>query len=181
MNPRTYLAFALWLLACRPQGMASFGQTLERGDRLADVRVEDMTARITESTVSSWGLLEVPDGSRLQAAYAGVDAIARAELLKLVRVRIAGVMVSVDSSDLARRAAYERTVEAVAGSLRRAGSTQHGWARVQQRDRIVLRVWSQLTMPRADVEAALLASRAAADPALPADMDLVLESLPPGP
>jgi hypothetical protein len=181
MNPRIPLAFALCLLACRPQGTGSFGHTLERGGTLADVRVEDMTVRITESTVSAWGLLEVPDGSRLQAAYAGVDAIARAELLKLVRVRVAGLMVSVDSSDPARRDAYERIVEAVAGSLRRAGSTQHGWARVKQAERIVLRVWSQLTVPRADVEAALAASHAAGNPALPAGMDVALESLPPHP
>lgn len=169
------VVLALCLLACRPQGGASFGHTLARGDSLASVRVEDMTARITDSTVSAWGLLEVPDGSRLQAAYAGVDAIARAELLKLLRVRVAGVVVSVDSNHPARRAAYERTVEAVAGTLRRAGSTQHGWARVQQKERIVLRVWSKLTVRRADVEAALLASRAADAPALPADMEVALE------
>jgi hypothetical protein len=179
MNPTTILAFALCLLACRTQATASFGHTLERGDTLADVRVEDMTVQIGESTVRAWGLLEVPDGSRLAVAYAGVDAIARAELLKLVRVRVAGVMVSVDSSDPARRTAYERTLEAVAGSLRRAGSTQHGWARVQQGERVVLRVWSRLSVPRADVEAALVASRAAGDIALPADMEIALES--PGP
>lgn len=181
MTPRIPLAFALCLLACRPQGTAAFGHMLERGDTLADVRVEEMTAHITESTVSAWGLLEVPDGSRLQTAYAGVDAIARAELLKLVRVRVAGVMVSVDSSDPARRYAYERTVEAVAGSLRRAGNVQHGWARVRQAERIVLRVWAQLTVPRADVEAALAASLTTGDVALPADMDVALESVPPPP
>lgn len=172
MTLRIFLACALCLLACRPQGMAAFGTALERGDTLADVRVEEMTPRITDSTVSAWGLLEVPDGSRLQTAYAGVDAIARAELLKLLRVRVAGVMVSVDSSDPARRQAYERTVEAVAGTLRSAGNIQHGWARVKQQERIVLRVWAQLTVPRADLNAALSADEIA----LPADMQVELQS-----
>jgi hypothetical protein len=156
MNRTIPLALGLVLLACGHAASGdAFGHTLERGGELADVTVDAMTMRIDESTVSSWGLLEVPDGSRLQAAYAGVDAIARAELLKLIRVRVAGVMVSVDSTDPARRAVYERNIEAVAGSLRSVGVIARGWARVRQPARVVLRVWARLTVPRADIDAAL--------------------------
>jgi len=175
------LVFALILLACRPQGPRAFGDTLERGGVLAHVQVEDMTVRISDTTVSTWGLLEVPDGSRLEAAYAGADAIARAELLKLIRVRVAGVMVSVDSTDPARRAASEYTVEAVQGTLRRAGSIQRGWARVRQDARLSLRVWSQLTVPRADVQAALQAAHTEADIALPDSADAELRPAPNAP
>jgi len=182
MNPKIPIAFALSLFACQPSGAGSaFGHTLERGGTLAEVQFDQMKVHVTDRTVSTWGLLEVPEGSRLQAAYAGVDAIARAELLKLVRVRVAGVMVSVDSTDPARRDAYERTVEVVAGSLRRAGATQHGWEREQQGSRVILRIWSRLTVPRADVEAALRAAHTAGDLALPGGMDAELESAAPHP
>jgi hypothetical protein len=168
LNRGILCAIGLGLLACRatPSGGA-FGHTLARGDELADVPVDAMVVRIDARTVHSWGLLEVPDGSRLQAAYAGVDAIARAELLKLVRVRVADLMVSVDSTDPARRDAYERTLEAVAGSLRHGGELQHGWARVQRGSGIVLRVWARLTVARAEIEAALRAAHMEADIALP--------------
>jgi hypothetical protein len=162
------IAFALSLLACHPPASGgAFGHTLERGGALAEVHIDEMNVQITEHSVSTWGLLEVPDGSRMQAAYAGVDAIARAELLKLIRVRVAGEMVSIDSTDPARRDAYERTVEVVAGSLRRAGTTEHGWERVQQGSTVILRIWSRLTVPRADVEAALQAAQSEGELVLP--------------
>jgi hypothetical protein len=160
------------LLACRPtHSGGAFGHTIARGDELADVAVDAMAVRIEARSVSSWGMLEVPDGSRLQAAYAGVDAIARAELLKLVRVRVADVMVSVDSTDPTRRDAYERTIEAVAGSLRNGGEVQHGWARVQRGSGIVLRVWARLTVARAEIEAALRGAHTEGDIALPKSVD----------
>jgi hypothetical protein len=127
---------------------------LERGGELAP-RLDETHVTIDRDTVTAWGVIEVPDGSRLQATYAGVDAIARTELLKLVRVRLADVMVSVDSTDPARRDAYEHTVEAVAGTLHRTGTPHHGWERVQRRDQIILRAWSRVSVPRAELERAL--------------------------
>ncbi|MET0286539.1 MAG: hypothetical protein ABW352_18800 [Polyangiales bacterium] len=154
------------LLACRPSGQSAFGDVLERGGELGKVDVAETKLEVSDSTVTAWGVLEVPDGSRMQATYAGVDAIARAELLKFIRVRVASVMVSVESSDPARNDAYERIVESVSGSLRHAGTTKHAWERVQHPDRVILRVWSRLTVPRADVEA-LLRTRAVPHGALP--------------
>jgi hypothetical protein len=144
-------------------GVESFGRTLERGGELADARIDAMTVQMTEHSVSTWGLLEVPDGSRLSAAYAGADALARAELLKLVRVRVAGEMVSVDSSDPARRDAYEHTVEQVSGTVRSAGTLAHGWARVRREARVFLRVCSRLTVPRAQLAAALATTNTEAE------------------
>jgi hypothetical protein len=148
----TALALSM-LLACHHEGRReAFGRVLERGG----LRLDDTSTHITERGVTVWGVIEVPDGSRLQATLAGADAIARSELLKLIRVRIQDEMVSVDSTDPARIAAYEHTVESVHGSLRGAGITEHGWERVQ-RDEVILRVWSRLTVSRADFDAAFRA------------------------
>lgn len=152
-------------LACTQP--SPFGTTLARGGALADADVTDMTTEITHDSVSTWGVIDVPDGSRLQAAYAAADALARAELLALIRVRVAGVMVSVDSSDPAHRQASEHVVEAVSGVLRNAAVTEHGWARVDQHARARLRVWSRLRVPRADVAATIRSAEGEGDIALP--------------
>lgn len=147
---RTLIALLSSALACHHAGEA---RILERGGE--SLHLEQTNLVVTHDAITAWGVIEVPDGARLQAAYAGADALARAELLKFLRVRIADVMVSVDSTDPARRDAYEHTVESVAGSLRHAGTAQHSWERVQQASDVILRVWSRLTVPRADVDAAL--------------------------
>lgn len=139
------------LMACHPATLSG-ERVLDRG---GDVALGEKRLEVTATTVSAWGVIEVPDGSRLQATYAGADAIARSELLKFVRVRIEDEMVSVDSTDPARQDAFEHTVETVSGALRRAGTTEHAWERVQRGDRRLLRVWSRVTVPRAEIEAAL--------------------------
>jgi hypothetical protein len=164
---RILLAVCLQLLACRPSGQSAFGEVIERGGELGNVDLEQAKVEVGRDAVTAWGVLEVPDGSRMQATYAGVDAIARAELLKFIRVRVASVMVTVESTDPARNRAYERIVESVRGSLRRAGTTRHAWERVQHTDRVILRVWSRLTVPRAEVDALLRANQL---PELPAGM-----------
>jgi hypothetical protein len=160
--PTMLAAGALSLfLGCHHAGASNLhGRVLARGGELGGVSLEDKKAIITNTTVSVWGVIEVPDGSRMQATYAGVDAITRSELLKLIRVRIQDEVVSVDSTDPARRDVYERTVESVAGSLRGAGEKAYGWERVQRGEQVVLRVWSRLSVPIADVNAALQAARA---------------------
>ncbi|HEX5657200.1 MAG TPA: hypothetical protein VFX59_08390 [Polyangiales bacterium] len=141
--------------ACHHAGTLRGERVLERGGELAGVSLEDKKVQLTASTLSAWGVIEVPDGSRMQASYAGADAIARSELLKYVRVRVEDVMVSVDSTDPARRDAYEHTVETVHGTLRRGGITQHAWERVQRGEQRILRVWSRLSVPRADLQSVL--------------------------
>lgn len=174
--PALSLGFSL---ACHHAGQADpSGRVLERGGELSDVRLDEKNVTVGDGTVSVWGVIEVPDGSRLSAAHAGADAIARSELLKLVRVRIADVMVSVDSTDPARRDAFEHTVEVVHGALAHAGTPRHGWERVQRGHAIILRVWARLSVPKAELDRALQTARKLE---LPADMarELSPEAAPP--
>ncbi len=161
MKPQRLATFSFalcFVCACQRGPAAPFGRVLEHGGQLGDVAVKDTTPRITREGVTVWGVIEVPDGSRIQPSYAAADAIARAELLRLVRVRVAGVMVSVDSTDPARQQAYEHTMEAVDGSLRAAGDIQRGYQRVLRGADIILRVWSRLSVSRADFEAAFVSA-----------------------
>jgi hypothetical protein len=178
MKPRILAAVSLSLaFACHhPNAGDLWGRVLERGGELAEVRVDMTNVTVTQSAVTLWSVLEVPDGSRKQAAYAGVDAVARSELLKLIRVRVTDVMVSVESTDPARSAAYEHTFEAVGGVIRHAGTPLHGWERVQRGEQNVLRVWARLTVPRAELESALVAARTPGDVELPARILEGLES-----
>ncbi len=115
---------------------------------------------VTPSTITVWGITEVPDGSRMQMALAGVDAITRSELLKAIEVRVASVETDVESTDPTRRAVTIETVEAVDAALPRATAMPHGWARVRRGHEVVLRLWARLDVPRATVEAAVRSAAA---------------------
>jgi hypothetical protein len=137
-------------------------EVIERGGELADARAERATVTVTADTITVWGLVEVPDGSRMQAAFAGVDAITRSELLKAVQVRVAEVVTDMDSTDPSRRSITMETMEVVDGVLARGGPLPHGWARIRRGDTVVIRLWARLDLPRAGLENAvrsLLASR----------------------
>ena len=117
------LVSALWL-ACAHAGAPAEPrgeEVLERGGELANVQAERAVVAVTPTTVTVWGLTEIPDGSRLQIAFAGVDAITRAELLKSIQFRVDGIVTSVESSDPNRRSVVVETVEAVDGLLAHAG------------------------------------------------------------
>ena len=129
-------------------------ETLARGGELAG-EAPDRSIRIDGDSVSIWGTTEVPDGSRLQLAFSGVDAIARAELLKAVRVRVQSLMVDVESNDPKARSLTLTTTESVSGVLDRAGPLPHGWARIQRGDEQIIRLWARLRVSRAALEAAL--------------------------
>jgi hypothetical protein len=171
--PRLFLALLplLLTLGCAHASTGVRGEeVLERGGELADARAERATVEVTADTITVWGLTEVPDGSRMQAAFAGVDAITRSELLKAVQVRVAEVVTDVDSTDPSRRSITAATFEAVDGVLARGGPLPHGWARIRRGDTIVIRLWARLEVPRAGLETAvrsLLESRGKAyQPAL---------------
>jgi hypothetical protein len=137
-------------------------EVLEQGGELADVDAARATVSVTADRVVVWGVTEVPDGSRMQMALAGVDAITRAELLKAIEVRVSGVVTSVESKDPAQRSVVVETVEAVSGALNQAGPLPHGWARVRRGDKIVLRLWARLDVPRTTLENAIRAAVARA-------------------
>jgi hypothetical protein len=159
---------ALLLLGCGHAGPEAAGpapsreEVLERGGELADADAVRATVSVTADRVSVWGMSEVPDGSRMQMALAGVDAITRAELLKAIEVRVSDVVTSVESSDPARRSVVVETVEAASGALGETGPLAHGWARVRRGDKIVLRLWARLDVPRTVLESAIRAAVARA-------------------
>lgn len=154
------LTLAIVLVASAGCGHAASGgsgreEVLERGGELAAAEATRATVTVTPASVTVWGLSEVPDGSRMQMAFAGVDAITRAALLKSVEVRISDLVASTESSDEARRAVVIQTVETVDGVLPRATGLPHGWARVRRNGEVVLRVWARLEVPRAELEGAV--------------------------
>jgi hypothetical protein len=72
----------------------------------------------------AYGSTEVPAGSRLQAAYVMADALARAELARLVEVRITATLTALfteDATDV-RRTCLERARAALPGMA----ATAHG-------------------------------------------------------
>lgn len=160
---------ALCLACAHASGTKPRGEeVLERGGELADNRAERATVTVTPTTVTVWGLTEVPDGSRLQVAFAGVDAITRSELLKAIQVRVAGTVTSVESTDPNRRSVVVETVEAVDGLLTRSGPLPHGWVRVRRNGEVVIRIWARLEVPRAALETSVrsvLSRRGQGDPA----------------
>jgi hypothetical protein len=129
-------------------------QVLEHGGELRE-QWPERSLEVTPDVVHVWGVSEVPDGSRLQLALSGVDAITRSELLKAVSVRVQSVLHDVESNTPERRALSLQTTESVAGVLERAGPLPHGWARVQRGERVVLRLWARLTLSRSELETAL--------------------------
>jgi hypothetical protein len=131
-------------------------EVLERGGELGHERPE-RALEVTAELVRVWGISEVPDGSRLQLALSGVDAITRTELLKAVRVRVQALLVDVQSSTSDGRSLSESTTESVSGVLDRAGPLPHGWARIRRGERVVLRLWARLEVRRATLEDALRA------------------------
>ena len=165
---KSCLVFSALLLGCGHSAPAATGpapsgeEVLERGGELADVDAARAIVSVTADRVVVWGVTEVPDGSRMQMALAGVDAITRAELLKAIEVRVSGVVTSVESSDPAGRSVVLETVEAVSGALSQAGPLPHGWARVRRGGKIVLRLWARLDVPRTVLEGAIRAAVARA-------------------
>lgn len=131
-------------------------ELLERGGELGSEWPE-RSLELTAELVRVWGVSEVPDGSRLQLALSGVDALTRAELLKAVRVRVKSVLLDVASADAERRVLTLQAVESVSGVLDRAGPLPHGWARIRRGEVVVLRLWARLEVRRSALEAALQA------------------------
>lgn len=171
---KSCIALFVCLLGCGHAAPATTGhrpsgeEVLERGGELAEVDAARATVSVTADRVVVWGVTEVPDGSRMQVALAGVDAITRSELLKAIEVRVSGVVTSVESSDPAGRSVVVETVEAVSGALNQAGPLPHGWARLRRGDKIVLRLWARLDVPRTTLESAIRAAVARAGQGDPA-------------
>jgi hypothetical protein len=154
--PRIHLQWisVVLMVACA-HATSSSESVLERGGELANIRVERAVVEVTARSITVWGTSEVPDGSRMQMAFAGVDAITRSELLKVLQVRILSLVTDVESTDPARRSITDETFEVVNGVLAHAGSMPHGWARVRRGNETLIRIWARLEVPRATLETAV--------------------------
>lgn len=130
----------LLLLAAAPAD-----EVLAQGGEVAGP--PEQTIETSGAEIVVWGFSEVPPKSRLQAAFALSDANARAELVKLVRVRV-------EDSLRARSTATEeeietRTREVARGVLPALEPARHGWRRLRRADGQVLQVWSRIAIPKA--------------------------------
>jgi hypothetical protein len=103
--------------------------------------------------IVAFGFSEVPGKSRLQAALALADAVARGELLAAVRAGVADAQRDVQTGDTQE---VERiTAQVASGVLPALSPAQHGWRKIQRDGEVVLQVWSRLTAQRSAVLAAL--------------------------
>ncbi|MGZ6142296.1 MAG: hypothetical protein ACXWLM_03105 [Myxococcales bacterium] len=97
--------------------------------------------------VAAFGFSEVPPKARLQAAFALSDAVARAEIVKLVRVRVEDSLKARET--LTAQQIESRTTEVAHGLLPALSIAQHGWRRIKRGDETVLQVWSRVALPKA--------------------------------
>ena len=100
-----------------------------------------------------WAEAEFPGESRLQAAYASVDAIVRAEFLKAFKVRVASLM-----KDLQTEAGQHielQTFEKVNADIRGHLKIKHGWAKFKRDGKIVLRVIASAEVAKNRVRSSL--------------------------
>ena len=97
--------------------------------------------------VVAYGFSEVPPRSRLQAAYALADANARAEIVRLVRVKVTDSLKA--NETLTQVEVEAKTTEAARGILPALSVAQHGWRKIRRGGAIVLQVWSRISVPKA--------------------------------
>lgn len=114
--------------------------------------------------LSAFGLTEVPAGSRLQAAYVLADALARAELSRLVQIRVESLLaVEVSEQDqVTRQSIRQRCVESANAMVPGLGASAHG-AKASPDGRS-LRVAARIDLPAESVRALLQPAYADAPP-----------------
>ncbi len=148
MRPFAILAL-LHLAACAaPRAGAAAEELLERGGDLSLIDADKTGVFVDTTSVTAVGMTEVPGTSRLQAAYALVDAVTRAELAKAVAVAITSLELDITRSDAAPELERSET-EATRALLPRLSSMTRGYARVRRGDEVVLRLWARAEVPRA--------------------------------
>jgi hypothetical protein len=140
---------------------ASREEILESGGELPLEACTGPTLVVGAREVVALGTIEAPGDSRLQAALAAADAVARAELSKALEVSIQSL--EVDLQNEGGVAAVERlqreTTRAALGGL---GLPQRGWLRLRRGRETILRVCSELRLTRESLVEAL-AQRLEAD------------------
>lgn len=130
------------------QGAAADEEVIERGGDRSLGETSRATLTIDATTVTASGTVEVPGDSRLQAAFAMVDAITRAELAKAVAVAIVSLESDIQRDDAAPVLESFHS-EVTRALLPTAGPMTHSWQRVRRGNEVVLRLWACTRLPRA--------------------------------
>ncbi|MEL6759959.1 MAG: hypothetical protein AAFP04_06110 [Myxococcota bacterium] len=100
----------------------------------------------SDGHVEAWAMTEVPASSRRQAAFAMVDAIARAELLKVLRVGVESVALDYETN-LGELELQQISSESTAGVVLEAGPSPHGYRFLRRDGEDKLQVWTRLRVP----------------------------------
>ncbi len=153
--PRALLLSLLLSCAAAPIGKpaptaeGTGEQVLERGGELPVPDPRDATSGRDGGTLFAWAQSEVPGSSRLQAALALVDALARAELLKIVQVDLTATAEVRSSSDNGRESgsASFATLEKARGVVAQAAPPQHAWVKLKRDGALILRVYARAAVP----------------------------------
>jgi len=131
---------------------------VERGGELALESPPRETVRIEEGAIVAWGITEVPGSSRLQPALAMADALARAELVKALRVALTAAD-EVRASDEAQSASTA-TAELARALLPALPAPRHAWIKVRREGKLWLRLYARLVADRGVLARALGPERA---------------------
>jgi len=136
--------------AVQPAPVPTVESIVDRGGELANLTSLEPTLRFEGDSLVVTGMTEVPGDSRLQAAYAMVDAITRSELAKSIAVHI--VSLETDrSTGAGEQAIALYHAEATRALFQLLPQPTHGWQKVRQGDTVILRLFGRMRVPKADV------------------------------
>lgn len=140
--------------AFAPPPLAAGEVLLSTGGDLDLTRLPAATVTRTADRLIAIGQTEVPASSRLQAALALVDAVARAELVTALRSGIASLELDRQAQEAGRatQSIEVITAQAAHGLLPGLAPARHGWQKVRRGGEEVLRLWSRVEAGRAEVE-----------------------------
>lgn len=167
MTCRVLLALLVGCYACADRSQAPAAAGL-----LTAIELPKQTVVYSAATglVVAWGIVDLPQNSRLQAAYAMADAAARAELAAFLRVRLKDSMI--DTTSGTRTHIEHSSRQSTRGRIS-GGTLLRQTATVRGR----LLVLSRLTIHRDDIITAYpvatrAAVRAAVESLKPASEDI---------
>lgn len=130
------------LCACASKSVSDVGgvRVLETGGSLGALAGsgELPGSLIRDGEVVVHGMMELPEGSRMSAARAGITAVTRAELIKVFRVEVTSLDRDWLRSD-GTQALSTETRERALAELVEAVPVETGWARIQRGRTVVLR------------------------------------------
>ncbi len=122
---------------------------LERGGELGPEVLFGPTLVVGDSEVIAVGMSELPADSRLQMAFAGVDAIVRAEVAKALLVSVEELDLDVSSNKQGLVNAERVGSEIAHSVLPQLPSPRRGWMRIRRGETELLVVFAELTVDKA--------------------------------